>query len=317
MTAPFILPETAAVLQALAAMDGPHLGDLPAPAAREVYHQLGDAFEEAADPAVRTVDFEGEGVTMRAYFPGDAQPGPVIVYYHGGGWVIGDLDTHNALCARLASVTGLRVVAVDYRLAPEHPYPAAHDDCLSAARFVAQGPSVLEAPVKGIALAGDSAGGALALAVGGKLEPAQCLAQFLIYPVGDCTEPEEGSYAQFAEGFLLDRKLMHRFIEDYLPNLATRQDRDVSPLLHELPASSPPTVILTADLDPLRDQGRALASRLIMQGAECHYLEAAGLIHGMATMRRALPSGDAQIVRGALVLADLLRNRKPDLQGES
>lgn len=316
MSEPLVLRETAVVLEALAAMDGPHLGDLPAAAAREVYHQLGAAFEADADPTVRTADFAGDGVPMRAYFPGEAAAGPVIVFFHGGGWVIGDLDTHHALCTRLAALTGLRVVAVDYRLAPEHPYPAAHDDCLVAARFVAGGPAVLEAPVAGIALAGDSAGGALALAVSARLEPAQRLAQLLIYPVGDCTEPETGSYAKFAEGFLLDRKLMHRFITDYLPVADNRQNVDVSPVLHDLHADLPPTIILTAGLDPLRDQGRALAAALIRRGIECHYLEAAGLIHGMATMRRALPSGDALIARAGRLLASVLRENYPDLAGE-
>lgn len=316
MSKPFILPETAAVLEALAAMDGPHLADLPAAAARDVYHQLGAAFEADADPAIRTSDFKGNGVPMRAYFPIDARAGPVIVYFHGGGWVIGDLDTHHALCTRLAGLTGLRVVAVDYRLAPEHPYPAAGDDCLAAARFVAGGPGVLEAPVEGIVLAGDSAGGALALAVSTSLEPSQRLAQLLIYPVGDCTELSTGSYAEFAEGFLLDRKLMHRFITDYLPIEDLRQNADVSPILHEPPADLPPTIILTAGLDPLRDQGRALAAAMILRGIECHYIEAAGLIHGMATMRRALPSGDALIARAAKLLAAMLREHNPVPAGE-
>lgn len=316
MSEPLVLPETAVVLEALAAMDGPHLGDLPPEAARAVYHQLGAAFEADADASVRIADFVGDSVPMRAYFPGEPADGPVIVFFHGGGWVIGDLDTHHALCTRLAALTGLRVVAVDYRLAPEHPYPAAHDDCLAAARFVAVGPAVLEAPVAGIALAGDSAGGALALAVSARLEPAQRLAQLLIYPVGDCTEPETGSYAEFAEGLLLDRKLMHRFINDYLPVADDRRNVDVSPVLHDLHADLPPTIILTAGLDPLRDQGRALAAALIQRGIECHYLEAAGLIHGMATMRRALPSGDALIARAGRLLCGVLREINPVLAGE-
>ena len=317
MTGPFILPETATVLEALAAMEGPHLADMPAPVAREVYHQLGQAFEMEVDADVRKVDFEGAGVGLRAYFAGAAQAGPVIVYFHGGGWVIGDLDTHDALCARLARVTGLRVVAVNYRLAPEHPYPAAHDDCLAATRFLAESPDVLEAPVTGIALAGDSAGGGLALAVSRTLGESNVLAQFLLYPVGDCTEPNEGSYAKFAEGYLLDRRLMHRFIEDYLPSHETRRNQDVSPLLHDMPAALPPTVVLTAGLDPLRDQGRALAARLIAQGVECHYLDAAGLIHGMATMRRALPTADALIARCAGLFGEIIQQRAANIAGES
>lgn len=306
MTQPFVLPETATLLQTLASMEGPHLGDVPAADARAVYQVLGDMFDDPADPDVRITNFAEAGCDLRAYFPGKVEAGPVIVYLHGGGWVIGDLDTHHSLCSRIARLSGLRVVAVDYRLAPEHPYPAAHDDCLAAAQFVAAGPPELEAPVTGIAVAGDSAGGNLAFHVAAKLGAEAVLAQLLIYPVGDCTGPDEGSYKEFAEGYLLDRKLMDRFIVDYLPNSNDAANADVSPALHNLPASLPPAVVLTAGLDPLRDQGRALAGRLAMQGVEVHFVEAAGLIHGLATMRKAMPTGDAVVRRVTGLFTDLI-----------
>jgi len=306
MTQPFIRPETTAVLEALAALEGPHLADLPAPLARAVYHQLGEAFDEEADLSVRTVDFDGAGVALRGYFPGPAEAGPVIVYMHGGGWVIGDLDTHHALCTLIARLSGLRVVSVDYRLAPEHPYPAAHDDCLAAARFVAGGPKELGAPVTGIAVAGDSAGGNLAFHLAATLGDGAVLAQLLIYPLGDSTSPSTGSYKEFDEGYLLDRKLMDRFIGDYLPGDDLAGLPAVSPLLHPLPASLPPAVILAAGLDPLRDQGRGLASRLADQGVEVHFFEAAGLIHGIATMRKALGGGDRIIRRTIATFTEVI-----------
>ncbi|GGY95663.1 alpha/beta hydrolase [Novosphingobium colocasiae] len=311
MSQPFVLPETQAVLDLLAAQPGPHLADLPAADARAVYHLLGDLFEEPADLSVRTLDLPpdntGLGTPLRAYFPGPAQAGPVIVYMHGGGFVIGDLDTHNAVCTLVARISGLRVVAVDYRLAPEHPYPAAHEDCLAAARFVAGAGAVLEAPVEGIAVAGDSAGGALACYLAARLGRDTVRAQLLIYPWLDATAADEGSYRDFAEGFLLDRRLMDRFITDSLPAGTDVAGPDLSPVRHPLPAHLPPAVIVSAGLDPLRDQARALAAAMAVQGLECHFLEARGLIHGIATMRKALPSGDAVIRRATTIFADMIR----------
>lgn len=307
MSDPFVLPEVSAVLSALAAQEGPHLGDLLPADARAVYLQLGELFDAAPEVGVRTTDFTGAGCKLRAYFPGEAKSGPVIVYMHGGGWVIGDLDTHDPLCSVIASVTGLRVVAVDYRLAPEHPFPAAHDDCLAATRFVAASPAELEAPVTGVAVAGDSAGGNLALDVARRLGAGGVLAQWLIYPVGDCTEPATGSYKQFEEGYILDRKLMGRFIADYLPDPADARGIAASPALHALSADLPPTLVLTAGLDPLRDQGRALAGALAALGIETHFVEAKGLIHGLATMRQAFPTADRIVRRTAGLFADLIR----------
>lgn len=307
MSDPVILPETQVVLDFLAAQEGPHMADLSAPEMREGYLALGQAFDAAPDPAVRTVDFTGAGLRLRAYFSGAAASGPVIVYFHGGGWVIGDLDTHDPVCRLIAAESGLRVVAVDYRLAPEHPFPAAHDDCLAAARLIASGSAELEAPVTGIAVAGDSAGGNLAAYVAGKLGRAGILAQMLLYPVADCTRGSSGSYAEFAEGYLLDRRLMDRFIGDYLPDGLDAGDAAVSPLLHSPGADLPPAVVVTAGLDPLRDQGRELAARMIAQGVETHFTEATGLIHGMATMRQALPSADAIIRRAVALFSAMIR----------
>lgn len=311
MTEPFVLPETAAVLDMLAAQPGPHLADMAPADARAIYHLLGQLFEEPADPSVRKIDFRGPGCPLRAYFPGVAAAGPVIVYMHGGGFVIGDLETHDALCSVIARASGLRVVAIDYRLAPEHPYPAAHEDCLAAAAYIASGPAELEAPVTSLALAGDSAGGNLALHVAGKLGRKAVLAQLLIYPwLGDARIDGE-SYQAFAEGYLLDRRLLDRFLGDYVPDGGAIGSREVSPLRHPLPDDLPPTVIVTGGLDPLRDQGRALAAGMATRGLETHYIEAAGLIHGMATMRKSLPTGDRVIRRAIATFAELIRVANP------
>lgn len=306
MTKPFVLPETAAVLAGLAEQEGPHLADMSAADMRATYLQLGALFDVPMEVDVRTRDFAHQGCRLRAYFPAKAEAGPVILYMHGGGWVIGDLDTHDPVCSLIAAVTGLRVVAVDYRLAPEHPFPAAHDDCMAAAQFVSSSPPELEAPVAGLAVAGDSAGGNLALYVASEMKPGAVLAQLLIYPLVDCTSPKTGSYRDLAEGYILDRKLMDRFIHDYLPRDGDAAGKAASPLLHPLPADLPATLIVTASLDPLRDQGRTLAGSIAAMGVETHLIEAKGLIHGMATMRASFPTADRIIRRAAALFGEML-----------
>ena len=307
MSQPYVLEETATLIKTLADLDAQHMAEMEPPHMRAAYLKLGELFDAPPEPGVRSADFSEGGLNFRAYFPGKAEAGPVIVYLHGGGWVIGDLESHHPLCSLIAAETGLRVVAVDYRLAPEHPYPAAHDDCLAAAKIVAAGPAWLEAPVTGIAVAGDSAGGNLAFHVAREMGAGAVAAQLLIYPVTDCIGPKVGSYAEFAEGYLLDRKLMDCFLDLYLPDPARAKDIAASPGLHPLPTGLPPAVIVTAGLDPLRDQGRALAAALAGAGSEVHFIEAAGMIHGLATMRGAFPSAEPLIRRAAAMLASVLR----------
>ncbi len=307
MSQPYVLEETAVLIKTLSELDAQHMADMEPLHMRAAYRKLGELFDAPPEENVRSVDVSEGGLNFRAYFPGKAEAGPVIVYLHGGGWVIGDLESHHPLCSLIAAETGLRVVAVDYRLAPEHPYPAAHDDCIAAARIVAAGPPWLEAPVSGIAVAGDSAGGNLAFHVAREMGSDAVVAQLLIYPVTDCIGPDEGSYAEFAEGFLLDRKLMDCFLDLYLPDAARAREIAASPGLHSLPAGLPPAVVVTAGLDPLRDQGRALAAALAGAGSEVHFIEAAGMIHGLATMRGAFPSAEPLIRRAAAMLASLMR----------
>ncbi len=308
MEQPFVLPETAAVLAGIAEQGGPHLADLSAADMRATYQQMGALFDMPPEPGVRWTNLDGAGCPLRAYFPGDAVAGPVILYMHGGGWVIGDLETHHPVCTTIAAMTGLRVVAVDYRLAPEHPFPAAHDDCLAAAHYVLGSPPELKAPVTAIAVAGDSAGGNLAVHVASTLGSAAVRAQLLIYPWLDCTAPDEGSYKAFGEGFILDAKLLARFVADYLPGADMAAGAAASPLLHPMQADLPPTVILTAGLDPLRDQGRAMVGRMAQSGMEVQFIEAKGLIHGLATMRAAFPTADRILRRAIAAFTDALRS---------
>ena len=306
MEEPFVLPETAAVLAGIAEQGGPHLADLSAADMRAVYLQMGALFDVQPEDGVRWKDIDGPSCKLRVYFPGEAAAGPVVLYMHGGGWVIGDLETHHPVCSTIAAITGCRVVAVDYRMGPEDPYPASHDDCVAAAGFVLGSPAELEAPVTGLATAGDSAGGNLAYHVAATLGTDKIKAQLLVYPWLDCTAPDQGSYKAFSEGFILDARLLARFAADYLPSDGDAAGPAASPLLHPLPAALPPAVILTAGLDPLRDQGRAMAGRMAAAGMEVHFIEAAGLIHGLATMRAAFPTADRILRRAIGLFADLV-----------
>jgi len=258
-----------------------------------------------AECAVANLTIEGaRPIPARLYSPSKATPAiadagtptPVIIYAHGGGWVLGDLDFCDSLCRHLATRSGYRVVSLDYRLAPEHPFPAAFMDVQAGARWVCTSPRALGQPVSGIALAGDSAGGGLVAAVALNQPadaPIPLLAVLMFYPVTDISRVTL-SYEQFAEGFLLEAADMHYFAESYVPTRSARSDPRVSPLLAANVASFPPATLLTCGLDVLRDEGRAFAARLAQAGVDITYIEARGQIHGIATMRGAMPS--AQIV---------------------
>jgi acetyl esterase len=208
-------------------------------------------------------------------------PGPLLVFFHGGGWVYGDLDSHDAACRFLAERSGVRVVAVDYRLAPEHPFPAAYDDAVAAYRWVTEHAADLGGDPTRLAVGGDSAGGNLAALVA--IEAAQArlpLAfQLLVYPGTDLSRHTE-SRRLFGEGFYLTGRFMDESIERYVPERAQRSDPRVSPLLAELPRGLAPAYVATAGFDPLRDEGEAYARHLADAGVEVELRRFADQIHG-------------------------------------
>lgn len=233
-------------------------------------------------------------------------PGPVVVFYHGGGYVLGSIDTHAGIAAEMARQLDLPVVSVEYRLAPENPWPAAVDDGEAAARWVAANGKVFGRAFTGLVLSGDSAGGNLALVTAAALRDkpaaAPVVLQIPIYPTTDFV----GIYPsnrQLGEGYMLDTKSMANFAEHYAADPASPR---TSPLLGDL-AEMPPTVLVTASLDPLRDQGRAYAAKLVQAGVPTVFYEGKGLIHGFATFRKAIPSAQADTVaffRAAKVMLD-------------
>ena len=228
------------------------------------------------------------------------------MFYHGGGFVVGDLEIYHSLCTEIASETGLPVVSVDYRLAPEHPFPAAPDDCEAATRWLAGSPAQLGFPVTGLIPMGDSAGGNLTIVTTAALiaEPAAVpvVAQVPIYPIAGPIAHHE-SFQAFGDGFFLTSQLMKWFTDAYAGD---ENDPRTYPLVNADHSRTPPTVILTAGLDPLRDSGREYAQHLIGQGVDVTCLEARGINHGFITMRRAIPSGQQDLKRVYRALAAML-----------
>jgi acetyl esterase len=254
-------------------------------------------------------DIAGGPCPMRLY---DARaergPGPVLVFYHGGGFVIGDLDTHESLCAEIARLIDLPVVSVDYALAPEAPFPAGVEDAIAAARWIGGSPAELGRNATGLVLAGDSAGGNFTIVTALALRDAPAavpvLAQWAIYPAGHPTR-HYPSLDLFGENFLLSRESMAWFDRCYRPD---PKDWRYDPLAIDQ-AGLPPTLVVTASLDPIRDQGRAYAAACAAAGVQTVYLECEGTIHGFLNLRKALPSAQADLERCIAHLKLLLEHR--------
>lgn len=295
---PYIRPDVQTVLTMLASVPGPQMHEVEPAVARGMMLQMGQVAELPRGPIAHVTDISipsphGHAIAARVYSDAaHAVTGPVLLFFHGGGWVIGDLDTHDPLCAEIARGLGMTVVSVDYRLAPEHRFPAATEDCLAATEWAASSPAAIGHAVTGIVVAGDSAGGNLAAVVAQQLHgklAAPIVAQWLIYPGVDMAA-HGGSMAEFSEGYLLTRDGMAWFTTHYMGDSPDFLHPYASPLHAESLAGLPPAVVFTCGLDPLRDQGRAYAAKLIQHGVAVRFREAAGQIHGCMNLRAAIPS---------------------------
>jgi len=208
-------------------------------------------------------------------------PGPTLLFLHGGGWVYGDLDSHDAACRFLAERSGVRVLAVDYRLAPEEPFPAAYDDAVAAYRWLVDNAESVGADRNRLAVGGDSAGGCLAAttAIEAAREGLPLAFQLLVYPGTDHTATG-GSRAMFSEGFYLTSAFMDLATASYVPPGADPRDPRLSPLHADLPAGLAPAYVATAGFDPLRDEGEAYARRLADAGVSVELKRFPDQIHG-------------------------------------
>ncbi|MFL5533414.1 MAG: alpha/beta hydrolase [Gemmatimonadales bacterium] len=307
---PFVRSDVQAFLDRLKAFGGPTLRQLGPEAGRQVYKAMGPMVELPRGTLARVAELvipspQGHSFAGRLYAAHEApEPGPVLVFFHGGGWVIGDLDTHDGLCAEIARQLHITVLSIDYRLAPEHSFPAAVEDALAAARWAAASPGEIGHAVTGLVVAGDSAGGNLAAVCAQELTGqllVPVLAQWLIYPGVDFLS-ETNSLTEFGQGYVLTQDDIAFFHSHYLPNPADRGHIRASPLRASSLAGQPPTLVFTCGLDPLRDQGRAYAAMLIEHGVSVRFREAAGQVHGCFNLRQAIPSAQRDLLG---CLADL------------
>lgn len=239
--------------------------------------------------AVQELSFSSAGATIpaRLYRPAVTERSGLTVFFHGGGFVIGSLDSHDAVCRQLCNLTGAAVLSIGYRLAPEHKFPAAPDDCLQAVRWVAeQAPAWRIDPDK-LVLAGDSAGGTLAAVTALRLRdeggPA-VIGQLLVYPITDYHTPPTPSYLENQSGYFLTRAAMIRFWTEYLAREEDALHPHASPLRATDLAGLPPALVLTAEFDPLRDEGERFAHRLLDAGVPVTLHRQQGLIHGFLRM---------------------------------
>ncbi len=266
---------------------------------REMRRFAGLGMRRRRDVHVWDRSFDGPGGELRArvYRPhGLVGTAPALVYLHGGGWVVGDLDTHDGTCRTLAATARAVVVAIDYRLAPEHPFPAAVDDAVAGYEWVRAQATALDLDPDRIGVAGDSAGGNLAAVVclaareRGIAPPAM---QALIYPATDAHFGTR-SYHLFADGFFLDAVAMDYYRGCYLPDEATWDSPLASPLLEPDLSGLPPAVVVTCGFDPLRDEGDAYAQRLRDAGVAVEHRCLDDQVHGAFGMG-VLPGGMARI----------------------
>jgi acetyl esterase len=243
----------------------------------------------------------------RIYRPDGEGPFPTVAFFHGGGWVIGDLDTHDNMTRNVCRGSRAVIVAVDYRLAPEHPFPAAADDAVAAVRWVAEHLGELGGNER-LAVAGDSAGGNLAAVVAQQLhaDGTPLVGQFLIYPAVDAGG-EYASRVQNAMGYMLERPSMDWFYGHYAGTWENEKDPRLSPLHAADLAGLPPAVIVTAEFDPLRDEGEAYGNALRAAGVEAEVRQYDGMIHGFFDMGTISPAAQTAIDESCARFGEILR----------
>lgn len=289
-------PNVRSILEMIEAQGDPPLETLPVAHARAMVIEKSKPVEGTPE-AVRSIEnlripVPGGDIGIRIYTPDAPAPRPALLYFHGGGWVVCNLDTHEVICTAIAHRAGAVVISVDYRLAPEHKFPTAVTDCYAATAWVASNAARLGIDPKRICVGGDSAGGTLATVVSlkSKREKGPAIAlQAMVYPVTDMSSFDTGSYSEFADGYSLTRSMMEWFRDHYLSGVADRDNVYASPLLATDLTGLPPALVITAECDPLRDEGEAYAKRLEQAGVPVTFKRYAGMIHPFFSWSGVIP----------------------------
>lgn len=300
-------PQAKALLKLMEERGVPPTHTLSPRDARRFYLERRHITQPPAPEVAEVKSLQAQGphgtIPLRLYRPlkpgasGTTAATPVLVYFHGGGWVIGDLDTHDTLCRELANGAGIAVIAVDYRMAPEHRFPAAVDDCIAATRWVHAQAAELGLDVNRIAVGGDSAGGNLAAVVAQTVRSDARLKlayQLLIYPATDMRRGAP-SHTHNGHCYLLTRDTISYFHDHYITDTAQDSDWRASPLLHPDLAGLPPALVLTAGYDPLRDEGLQYANALTEAGNRSAHVCFERQIHGFITMGRVLDEANTAV----------------------
>lgn len=305
-------PKTRVLLNMMAALDRPPLSQTTPEQFRAMRAASRDILNAPVAPLAivreETVAGAAGPIRARLYDTSDGEARPTLVYFHGGGFVFGDLDSHDALCRRLALAGNIRVIAVDYRLAPEHPFPAAVEDAGAAFFDIAKRHRHFGSDPERLAIGGDSAGANLATVTARQAanagEPAPIF-QLLFYPVTQSagTTPSREKYA---DGYFLTRETMDWFDSHYLTEAVDRRDERLSPLLTPPPKNLAPALIITAGFDPLKDEGRQYAEALFKAGISCRFVDYEDQIHGFASFTAFSSIADEAIAEAARAVRDAL-----------
>ena len=300
-----------AMLDALAAAGAPSFGALGPEAARAAYAA---APKPAPEPIHATEDLTLPGpagpLAVRVYRPSADRDLPVVAFFHGGGWVLSSVEGQESLDRRLANLTGALVASVEYRLAPETPYPGAFEDCWAATAWLAEHAGEIGGDPSRLAVAGDSAGGNLAAAVAlrARDEGVPLAFQLLVYPVLDA-DFDRPSYVDNAEGYFLTAKDMRWFWDQYVPDPADRANPFAAPLRAPDLRGVAPALVVTAEFDPLRDEGRAYGDRLAEAGVPVTVSEYPGVVHGFVSRWQQIARAHAAHEEAARALSAALRRR--------
>jgi acetyl esterase len=303
--------DSQAFLDLLKKLGRPPINSLPPMQAKEVFRRGRMATQPELPQVDRVKEYEATGpngpIPVRVYRgagTADAGPLPVHVYYHGGGWVLGDLDSHDWVCRRIANAAQCVVVSVDYRMAPEHVFPAAYDDSLAALRWTVDNAQLLRIDPSRVSVGGDSAGGnlAAAVAIAARDSGSPALkAQILVYPAVDLSM-SGNYYGRFTKDLILTDETMRWFIELYVPNAAQRNDWRASPLLVQSHKGLPPALVLLAGFDPLCAEGEVYAEKLKAAGVATTVTRYPGQLHGFVSNGKLLPKANDAIDDIAKVL---------------
>ncbi len=313
---PSLHPQTQAFLDLVYQAGKPQLHELSVPDARLASREMHlmfrpplPSFVTMRDLALERSSSEGGPLAGRLYRPA-AVPAdkalPTLLWFHGGGWVVGDLDSYEGVCSELSLLANAAVLSVDYRLAPEHPFPAAVEDAAFSVRWLLRQDGILAVDRSRVAVGGDSAGGNLAIVASLMLrdagEPAPCF-QLLVYPATD-SRTATPSRTAYGTGLLLTKETMRYFGERYLSRgRGDAVDWRASPLLAPRLAGLPPALIIAAELDPLVDEGKAFADRLTAEGIAVEYTCYPGVIHGFFSLGGAFDAGRAAVRQAGAALA--------------